>query len=246
MAAKTAENDVNSFFQAQMTQMMSGGLIIPECPFDVLCSLKEGKFVDAGKESLGEEMPMIILDYQQRWGITPWAAAQAESDGVEVKPEQYGEVWFLPVGGKIGNNAENKMVCRMLKPMSQLRLLIQAVNLCWAKGLHHRQVIWLPKFESASNKYGSYYKIKFTYRQPEGKELDRLADVVQLLKVDPQLEQLRDETMPELLYLKDMTREEKKALIAGLPVVQQQLPANNAVAALPAQAQVVDPDDIVF
>jgi hypothetical protein len=221
-------NAITDFFKTEMEAMNSTGIVIPETPFDVLANLKAGKFTDGAGDSLGEEMPLFILDYKQRYGVAPWEST--DDDGNEPKEQFYGEVWVVPVGGKLG---ESRMVCRMIKKISQFRLMAASVARCMAEGKHFRQVVWVPKFESASNTYGSYYKLKMEPRDPDAKEMEMLGSIVELLKADPELNQLRDDTTG-LLYLQDLSAEEKKNLLMSQRVIKPQLPAPANVAALPA------------
>jgi hypothetical protein len=213
------------FFKQQMEGMAGTGIIIPETPLDVLCSLKEGKFKDAALESLGEEMPMFIVTRKKQWGIPPWDKG---NDGKEPEARFYGEAWFVPAGGKLGFS---KMICRMIKPASQIRLLEQAITRLTATGLHPSQVIWEPKFVEAKNEYGSYYKLKFTYRMPESdQELEQLDAIVELLQSDPELTQLKDYSTG-LLYMEDLSKDQRKALVASMQTVKLDIPQLAAASA---------------
>lgn len=218
------QNDASDFFKTQMNGMASGGIVIPETPLDVLCDLKAGKFKDAGLDSFGEEMPMFILDRKKQWGIPPW------NKGTEEKPAEpafFNEVWFVPAGGKLGFS---KMICRLLKPASQIRLLEQAVTRLMATGLHPSQVIWEPTFVPASNEYGSFYKLKFTNRLPKtDEEMEQLGAIVELLKSDPQLTQLKDYSTG-LLYMDDLEPAQRKALVASMQTVKLDIPQLAAAA----------------
>ncbi|MEM9944703.1 MAG: hypothetical protein AAF810_01380 [Cyanobacteria bacterium P01_D01_bin.36] len=225
--------DVMDFFSSEMEAMNTTGIVIPDSGsiFDVLGDLKAARFKDGAGESLGEEMPMFILDYKQRYGIAPWE--KPDDSGAPPKEQFYGEVWMVPTGGKLG---ESRMVCRMIKKISQFRLLAASVARCMAEKKHFRQVVWVPKFEPATGPMGSYYKMKFTPRDPESDhEWELLKSIVELLRSDPELSQLRDDTT-NLLYMQDLSQEEKKNLLMAQRVIKPQLPAapTASTPALPA------------
>lgn len=222
---------INDFFAPDMAGIRSGGISIPDQSFDVLADLKGGKFKDGAGDSLGEEMPMFILDCKQRYGVAPWESAE---DGQDAKPQFYGEIWMVPVGGKLG---ESRMVCRMVKKLSQFRLVSAAVARCMAEGRHFRQVVWVPRFESASNEYGSYYKFKISPKDPStDHEWSVLEGIIEVLKADPELTQLRDDSTG-LLYLQDLSPDERKALLMSQSSVKVSLPSPTPVTgALPPSA----------
>lgn len=215
------------------------GLIVSDPPFDILVNLAEGRFFDAAENDLGDDMPFFILKHEARFGIPPW-------DKEDQKPQMYGETWIVPVGGKMASCSN--LVCRLFKKQGQLSGLGQAALRCASEHASrkiegvtlngYQQVVWQPNFVrkngvDADGKQTKYYKFGASYRSPESDlEWETLFRIIELKKEHPELDNLRDSTMSDVLYMKDLTPEQRLE-IAGSRVIKPQLPTAPAAAALP-------------
>lgn len=210
------------FFKKSTEAMQNQGVIISETPFEVLCDLSAGKFKDASSNSLGEEMSMFVLKFGRTWGIPPWNKDE------DAKPEFFGELWFNAVDGKLGKEA-GRLVCKMLKPLRQLRFFEQQATKLMGGGYDYREVVWVPKFEEKGGvdkegKATKYYTIKWDYRFPQGKEEEnKLMAIAGILEADPELSQCRDDSTG-LLYLEDLSTDQRKQLVASMQTVKLDLP----------------------
>lgn len=199
-------------FFKKAAESFQDGLIVDDTPVEVLADLSAGKFKDIAMDSLGEEMPMFVLKHCGTFGIPPWNKEE------NPMPERFAEIWFVPVGGKL---AKSRFVCKLLKPLRQLRIFAQKVKFCQSEGYHPTEVVWTPKFvaKTGTDKEGkptSYYQLNWDYRPPQGEaEQIKLELIVDLLTSDPELDQLQDDSTG-LLYIDHLSKEEKSQLFASV------------------------------